>query len=112
MNINEFIEKYNIAIVAEADIENKRFEIIKRDKELESYDLFEQLILFGNVKSLVENVEGQILPRIWTQGKSKCILCQKAEGQVVALFYDCEMDAKEHYLYAKELDAIIKDIQC
>ncbi|WP_035783197.1 hypothetical protein, partial [Butyrivibrio sp. NC2007] len=71
MNINEFIEKYNIAIVAEADIENKRFEIIKRDKELESYDLFEQLILFGNVKSLVENVEGQILPRIWTQGKSK-----------------------------------------
>ena len=44
MNINEFIEKYNIAIVAEADIENKRFEIIKRDRELESYDLFELII--------------------------------------------------------------------
>ncbi len=40
--------------------------------KLESYDLFEQLIQYGSVDSLMANIEGQILPRIWTQGNTKC----------------------------------------
>ncbi|WP_147367735.1 hypothetical protein [Butyrivibrio sp. X503] len=107
MNIIEFIEKYDIAIAVKVDIKNKRFEIIKRDVELESYDLFEQLILFGNVDSIVANVEGMILPRIWTQGDSKCVLCKKSKEQIIALFYDKRMDAKEHFFYAKQLDTIM-----
>ena len=49
MNLNEFMEKNNIVIVAKANLQEKSFEIIKNDLELESYDLFEQLILFGNI---------------------------------------------------------------
>ena len=41
MKIGEFIEKNDIAIFVVADLRNKRFEIIKKDVELESYDLFE-----------------------------------------------------------------------
>ena len=40
MNLNEFIEKNDIAIVAIANLQEKSFDIIKRDLELESYDLF------------------------------------------------------------------------
>ncbi|MBQ4220938.1 MAG: hypothetical protein II666_15450 [Butyrivibrio sp.] len=40
MRVNDFIEKNEIAIIAKADLNNKRFEIKKRDVELESYDLF------------------------------------------------------------------------
>ena len=47
MNISDFIEKNDIAILAKADLGNQRFDIIKKDVELESYDLFEQLILFN-----------------------------------------------------------------
>lgn len=109
MNINDFIEKNDIAIIAKADLNNKRFEIIKRDVELESFDLFEQLVLFGSVDSLMANVEGQILPRIWGQGNSKCVLCKPNEELIVALFYDSNMDAKENYFYAKQLDALVKE---
>ena len=49
MNIFDLLEKNNIAIVAKADLKNKRFEILKKDIELKSYDLFEQLVLFNNI---------------------------------------------------------------
>ncbi len=37
MNLNEFMEKNNIVIVAKANLQEKSFEIIKNDLELESY---------------------------------------------------------------------------
>lgn len=110
MNINEFIENNAIAILAKADLRYKRFDIIKKDIELESYNLFEQLILFGSVENLFESVNGQILPRIWTQGNTKCVLCQPNDEQIVALFYDNYMDAKDNYLYAKQLDSLLKEL--
>ena len=38
MNLNEFMEKNNIVIVAKANLQGKSFEIIKNDLELESYE--------------------------------------------------------------------------
>ena len=88
MNISDFIEKNDIAILAKADLGNQRFDIIKKDVELESYDLFEQLILFNSVENLMKSLSGQLLPRIWTQGNTKCVICQPNDEQIVALFYD------------------------
>ena len=56
MNLNEFMEKNNIVIVAKANLQEKSFEIIKNDLELESYDLFEQLVLFGSIDNLMESI--------------------------------------------------------
>ena len=110
MNLDEFIEKNNIAIFVKADVRSKRYDIIKKDILLESYDLFEQLILYSNVDSLFECVNGQILPRIWSQGKTKCVICQISEEQLVALFYDTNMDARDNYLFAKEVDMKLKEL--
>ncbi len=110
MNINDFIERNNIAIFAKADLKSKTFDIIKRDVELESYDLFQQLILFGNTDSLCESIDGQILPRIWTQGNTKCIVCKPNNEQLVALFYDNNMNATDNYFHAKELNLLLKEI--
>lgn len=110
MSINDFIEKNNIAILAKADLRNQRFDIIKKDVELESYDLFEQLILFNSVGNLVESLNGQLLPRIWTQGNTKCVVCQPNNEQMVVLFYDKCMDAKDNYFYAKQLDSQLKEL--
>ncbi len=110
MNLDEFIEKNNIAIFVKADFRSKRYDIIKKDILLESYDLFEQLILYSNVDSLFECVNGQILPRIWSQGKTKCVICQISEEQLVALFYDTHMDARDNYIFAKEIDMKLKEL--
>ena len=110
MNLDEFIEKNDISISVKADVRSKRYDIIKKDILLESYDLFEQLILYSNVDSLFECVNGQILPRIWSQGKTKCVICQISEEQLVALFYDTNMDARDNYLFAKEVDMKLKEL--
>ena len=53
------MEANEIAIYAEADLPAGPFRIIKRGGELESYSLFEQLILFQSAESLGEKyVEG------------------------------------------------------
>ncbi len=105
---DEFIEKNSIAILVKVDYRTKSFEIIKKDIGLESNELFEQLILYGNVDSLFESVKGQMMPRIWSQGKTKCVICKINEEQLVVIFYDTTMDVKDNYLFAKQLDIKIK----
>ena len=111
MNLNEFMKKNNIVIVAKANLQEKSFEIIKNNLELESYDLFEQLILFGSIDNLMEAIEGQILPRIWTQGNTRCIVCRPRQNQIIALFYDSTLTVKDEYYHAKELDTLLKQLQ-
>ena len=110
MNLDEFIEKNDISISVKADIKTKTFEVIKTDRKLETYDLFEQLICYSSVDNLFNSIKGQILPRIWSQGKTKCVICQINEEELVALFYDTSMDAKDNYLFAKQLDMKIKEL--
>lgn len=110
MDISDFIEKNDIAILVKADLRNPRFEIIKKDIELEAYDLFEQLILFNSVENLADSIDGQLLPRIWAQGNTKCVICQPNDEQIVVLFYNKCMDAKDNYFYAKQLDLQLKEL--
>lgn len=110
MGIDEFIRENGIAIFVIVDLKSKRFDIKKMNVELESYDLFEQLILFSNADSLLDNISGQILPRIWTQGNTKCIISQPNGAQIIALFYEKHLDAKDNYFYAKQLDMQLKEI--
>lgn len=110
MEIDEFIRKNDIAIFVIVDLKSKRFDIKKMNVELESYDLFEQLILFSNADSLLDNISGQILPRIWTQGNTKCIISKPNDAQIIALFYEKYLDAKDNYFYAKQLDMQLKEM--
>ena len=109
MNIDDFVEMNEIAICVTVDLRKKFFYIIKKD-ELESYDLFEQLILFNNIENLAESLNGQILPRIWKQGNTKCVISKPNDEQIVALFYEKIMDEKDNYFYAKHLDLLLKEL--
>ena len=110
MKIDDFIEKNDIAIFVKVDLKSKKIDMIKKDVILDSYDLFEQLILFNNIENLFKSVSGQIFPRIWQQGKTRCVICRINEEQLVALFYDTCMDAKDNYLFAKQLDIKVKEL--
>lgn len=79
-------------------------------KKLIAYDLFEQLILFNSVENLADSINGQLLPGIWAQGNTKCVICQPNDEQIVVLFYNKCMDAKDNYFYAKQLDLQLKEL--
>ena len=106
---DEFMKANGIAIYAEADLPAGLFRIIKRGGELESYSLFEQLILFQSAESLGKYVEGQLLPRIWTQGKTRCVLSMPDAHRIIALFYDSNTTAAENYRFALKLDAELRE---
>lgn len=110
MNISEFMEQNNITIVARIDLKKKFYKISKRDFDLESFDLFEQLILYSSIDRLLESLEGQIFPRIWGQGNTKCVFCKPNNEEIVALFFDNCMDAKENYFFAKKLDLLLQEV--
>mgnify|MGYP003290758421 CR=1 FL=1 len=110
MKLDEFIDENGISVFVKADIRTKQFEVIKTDIKHETYNLFQQLILYNSVDNLFESVKGQMLPRIWSQGKTKCVICQINEEQLVVIFYDTTMDVKDNYLFAKQLEIKVREL--
>lgn len=110
MNINKFMKENSIAIWVEVDLKEKIFFIRKNNIPLTSYVLFEQLILFKNVDDLLKCISGELMPRIWMQGNTKCMLSKSNDEKMVAIFYDNCMDAKENYFFVQKLNLQIKDL--
>ncbi len=110
MKIADFMEENHIAIYAKVNLKSKNFEVRKNQIELASEDLFEQLILYSNVETLRRCVGGQLLPRIWTQGCTKCVMCRPDIEHIVALFYDTQLSVEDNYIYAKQLESQVKDL--
>lgn len=111
MNLENFIIENEIAILVIADLVNKSFDIKKGEISLKSNCLYKQLILNNDVETLQEYVEGQtLMPRIWLQGKTLCIVCQPESSHIVAIFLDKEIDAIESYFLAKKMDLEIKEL--
>lgn len=110
MKIDEFMVKNEIVIFVEVDLKYKRFNIRKRDVTMESYDLFEQIVLYSSIEDLKDNVSGQLLPRIWTQGNTKCIFSKPDEERIIAIFYDKPLDAKDNYFFAEQMDLQLKEL--
>ena len=116
MTIDEFIKANNIVIFVEADLQKKVFFIRKmklNHKQLEGddlFELFEELILNKNTEELLKSIKGQLMPKIWRRRATYCVLCQPNDRQVIALFYDTNMNEAKNYHYAEELDSQIKEL--
>ena len=114
MNKLEFMRENNIVIFVEIDLYNKFMGIERRyEEELESYSLFYEHIIYNildnkNLKIYEEYLEGQLLPQIWGQGKTRCIYCKPNDNKIICLFYDFREEYGDNYFYAKELNNKIK----
>ena len=54
MSIEEFVKEYGISIVVCAEQNNKEFNVIKSDSELEKSDLFKQRIVYNSTDNLLD----------------------------------------------------------
>ncbi len=115
MNKLEFMKDNNIAIFVEIDLQNNTMDIKKRyEEELENYDIFYQYIIYNildnkDLKIYDEYLEGQLLPRRGSQGKTNCLYCKPSNNKIICLFYDFERDYREEYYYAEELNKKIEN---
>lgn len=115
MNKLEFMNDNNIAIFVEIDLQNNIMDIKRRyEEELEYYTMYYQDIIYNildnkDLKIYDEFLEGQLLPRICSQGKTKCIYCKPNENKIICLFYDFREEYGDNYFYAKELNKKIEN---
>ena len=108
MIIESFFKDNNIGILVHGNAHTKQFAIIRTGVPIESECLFEQLIANSSYDAINEYLEGALLPRIWSQGNSKCIIT-KINNEIIALFYDSQLKSKEHYMWAKDLSQKLND---
>ena len=50
------------------------------------------------------------MPQIFSQGKTKAILCKPTKNKIVILFLESELNAKENYTKAIDLDLKVKTL--
>ena len=53
------------------------------------------------------SLEGQVLPRIWSQGKISCFVCKPDERTIVGLFCHDKRNPIERYHWSKQLNSQI-----
>ena len=108
--INRFFIDNAICIFAERDKVENIFQLHYGVAKCSSNDLFKQLIEYGSVATLNEFCEGQLMPQIFSQGKTKAILCKPTKNKIVILFLESELNAKENYTKAIDLDLKVKTL--
>jgi len=108
--INRFLIENDISILAVGDTVENIFQLHYGVIKCSSNDLFKQLIEYGSVAVLNEFCEGQLMPRTFAQGKTKAILSKPTKNRIVILFFESELNAKENYIKAKDLDLKVKTL--
>ena len=108
--INRFLIENDISIFVVGDTTENMFQIHYGVTKCSSSDLFKHLIEYGSVSTLNEFCEGQLMPQIWSQGKTKAILCKPSKNKIVILFLESELNVKENYMRAKDLDLKVKTV--
>lgn len=67
-----------------------------------------QNILFRDAETVFatgRSLEGQILPRSWSQGNVSCFVCKPNEKTVVGLFCSDQRNPVEKYHWSKQLNS-------
>ncbi len=108
--INGFLIENAISIFAVGDTVENIFQLHYGVTKCSSNDLFKQLIEYGSVATLNEFCEGQLMPQTFSQGKTKAILCKPTKNKIVILFLESELNAKENYTKAIDLDLKVKTL--
>jgi hypothetical protein len=96
------LDRLNVEFAAVADLESGNIQFIGQPESVGNTDLITALFSDrDSVESLNRSLEGQMLPRAWSQGKVTCIICKPSTLKIVGLFVMDERDAVEQYHWSK-----------
>ncbi len=106
---NDVLETLNVPLAAIADLGSGEVQIIGAPEVVDNTDLISTLFADKEtVESLNRSLEGQILPRAWSQGKVSCIVCKPTVETIVGLFVMDDLDAVQQYHWSKKANEAIR----
>lgn len=114
MDINEFeahLKEWKIQFAVVADLETGDAIRIGSSSGLGFDDL--ENALFRDAETVFatgRSLEGQILPRSWSQGNVSCFVCKPNEKTVVGLFCNEERNPVEKYQRSKQLNSGVVNV--
>jgi len=104
----EVMRNFDVLHMVIVNVEKMTAEHFGDESGLGNTDLLKTL--FGDrnaLISLAESLEGQQLPRIWSQGSMNCVVCKPAPTEIVALMCRSSGNVIEDYRHSKKLsDAV------
>ncbi len=105
--IIEFMRQNGIAVFAEAD---KGSGVIHIEKlgSLESWDLFQQLVLYSEVDVLCDRTRSKFPFQVWGQGDTGCLISWLDENKATAMFFDSERKEKALTDWLRILDQKVR----
>ena len=104
--IEERLKEWKIPYAVVANLETGDTIGVGCSSGLEFEDL--QNTLFRDAETVFatgRSLEGQILPRIWSQGNVSCFVCKPNEKTVVGLFTSDQRSPVEKYHWSKQLNS-------
>lgn len=107
--IADVLESLNVPLAAVADLATGDIQLIGKPESVDNIDLISAL--FANpqaVQSLNLSLDGQALPRIWSQGDNSCVICKPADTCIVGLFVKVFQDAAESYYWSRKANEAIQ----
>ncbi len=103
-NFSNILEVTGVPFAVVANLSIGEIHSVGDAKALGADDLFNQLFLdFETVSALNRSLQGQLLPRTWSQGKVCCIVCKPSEDVLVGLFCVGERDPVAQYHWSKQV---------
>ena len=102
-----FMKENGIAVFAEADRTTGAVHIEKLG-DLESWDLFQQLVLYSDVEALCDSTGRRFPFQVWGQGGAGCLLSWLDGGRAVVLFFDSELSGAAFTKWVMELDQKVR----
>jgi hypothetical protein len=107
--LKDVLEALGVPLAAVADLPSGNVHFIGDPDAVDNTDLISTLFADkGTVESLNQYLEGQMLPRTWSQGKVSCIVCKPATETIVGLFVMNELDAVQQYYWSEKADEAIR----
>ena len=104
-----FMKENGIAVFAEADRTTGAVHIEKLG-DLESWDLFQQLVLYSDVETLFASTGRQFPFQVWGQGGTRYLLSWLDDGRAIALFFDSELSGPAFTEWVRELDQKVRGL--
>lgn len=112
MDISRLLSENEIAVYVLYDTVSKIYTVCKNDSvELSDCCLFDW-ILFNSDHEYLESVKNEeLLPRLWSQGASKCCIFPTSPEKIVCLFFESDLDNVQVYPQCKKYMELFSQIQ-